>query len=404
LFEALFESHPLLKVDAVTARTHLTTTRPLVILDEVPLPPMFQRALPDLIPHGTFLFSADLPTGGDFQRLALGPLPRDESARLLAEKTGLRPNETLKFICGLVEDVSLAVIIVGNVMHEARLTPEDTLNALGDVYEGGTDPFIIALDRAYMLAHRRLSAVERQVLATAAFTPGISMAPAWFHEALGIQVEAAIERLKAFGLLYADNTRLRLPAGLRLTLRRRLATDENTIFSKLAVYLLTGAGQGDEFIHAELGNFLGAIAWAVRAGRSADVISLGKAIDPYLILHGLWDAWGATLGYILDAAVRLGDRSTEAWALHQLGTRQIGLGNVPQAAEVLKHALKLRIKTGNLTGAAYTQHNLDILLPPPPVKPDGGVPKWGRILLAVLILGAAAAIAVWLILIRLPLR
>ncbi len=48
LFEALFESEPPLKVDSVTARTYLSNTRPLVVLDEVPLPPMLQRSLPEI--------------------------------------------------------------------------------------------------------------------------------------------------------------------------------------------------------------------------------------------------------------------------------------------------------------------------------------------------------------------
>ena len=69
LFDALFESNPPLKVNATTARTYLSNTRPLVLLDEVPLTPALQNALPDILPQGALILAADLPTSGDFERL-----------------------------------------------------------------------------------------------------------------------------------------------------------------------------------------------------------------------------------------------------------------------------------------------------------------------------------------------
>lgn len=398
LFDALFESDPPLKVDSVTARTYLSNTRPLVVLDEVPLPPMLQRALPDLIPQGAFLLSADLPTGGDFQRLPVGPLPRDESLRLLAERAGIPPDETLKYICGLLEDISLAVIITGNLMRETGMTPAETLDALGQVQVGGMDAIAIALDRAYTLAFSKLGDAERKILSTAALTPGISMTHEWFNLVLGANVEAAIERLKTLGLLYASSSRLRLPVGFRLTARRRSLLDENAIFPKLVAYLLDGASGGREFIADELGNFLGALDWAVRVGRSEDVIALGRAIDPFLTLRGLWDAWGRVLDSVLNAALRLGDRAVEAWALHQAGTRLVGLGNIPQATELLKRSLSLRQKLGDQIGVGYTHHNLDILFPlTRPLRPSSRFPLAGKLLLALLGILLAAIILAWAI-------
>lgn len=396
LFEALFESEPPLKVDSVTARTYLSNTRPLVVLDEVPLPPMLQRSLPDLVPQGAFLLSADLPTGGDFQRLPLGPLPRDEAVRLLSERAGIAPNETLKYICGLLEDISLAVTITGNLMRETSMTPEETLDALGKIPVGGMDPFAIALDRAYALVFNKLGEAERKVLSAAALTPGVSISPAWFSVALGANVDAAIERLKALGLLYANSPRLRLPPGFRLTARRRSLLNEEVVFPKLAAYLREGAGRGGEFIADELGNFLGALDWAVRAGRSADVIALARTLAPFLCLRGLWDAWGRVLDFALHAAVRRGDRAAEAWALHESGARLVGQGNLSQAQELFRRALKLRQKLGDAAGAAYTRHNLDILFPASrPVRPSSGFPLVGKILLALLGLLLGAVILGW---------
>ena len=89
LFDALFESNPPLKVDAVSARTYLSNTRPLILMDEVGLSPALQRILPDLFPKGAILLAADVPISADFQRLPLGPLPRAESIALLAARAEL---------------------------------------------------------------------------------------------------------------------------------------------------------------------------------------------------------------------------------------------------------------------------------------------------------------------------
>lgn len=399
LFEALFESEPPLKVDSVTARTYLSNTRPLVVLDEVPLPPMLQRSLPDLIPQGAFLLSADLPAGGDFQRLSLGPLPREESMRLLADRAGVAPDETLKYICGLLEDISLAVTITGNLMRETSMTPEETLDALGKIPVGGMDPFAIALDRAYTLVFNKLGEAERKVLSAAALTPGVSMSPEWFSVVLGANVDAdaAIERLKALGLLYANSPRLRLPPGFRLMARRRSLFKEETIFPKLVSYLLEGAGRGNEFITGELGNFLGALDWAVRAGHFTDVIALARTLAPFLCLRGLWDAWGRVLEFALHAAVRLGDRAAEAWALHESGARMVGMGNLSQANELFRRALNLRQKLGDDAGESYTRHNLEFLFPATrPAHPASRFSLAGKLLLALLGFLLAVILLAWM--------
>jgi len=390
MFEALFEAQPRLKVDSSTARTHLSATRPLVILDEVPLPPMLQRALSDFIPEGAFLLAADLPLGGEYQRLALGPLPRDEAVHLLSEHSGIAPDETLKFICGVLEDLSLAIVVTGKLMRASGLSPAETLTSLGAHQLGGMDPIAIALDRAYLLAFSRLNEAERKILSVAAITPGVSMSPEWLNFALGAKVEAHFNHLVALGLLTLEGTRLRLPTGFRLTARRRSVLDEQAVYPRLIEYLLKQPQPDEDFFRAELGNFLGAIDWAARAGRSTNVIELGRALDPYLMQHGLWDLWGGVLDAILNAAVREGDRVTEAWALHQLGARLIGLGNISQAVELLKHALKLRQKQGDQPGAAFTQHNLDLLFPlTRPVERSQRLPANPKLLLG---LGLAAAL------------
>ncbi len=122
--------------------------------------------------------------------------------------------------------------------------------------------------------------------------------------------------------------------------------------------------KSDQFCHDELGNVLGSIAWAAQQGHEIAALELSRAISPHLTHFGLWDAWGSLLDRALKAAQAVQDHHAEAWALHQLGTRAV-LFNQTDAIALLKQALELRRTIGDKVGAAITQHNLDVLIPPP---------------------------------------
>lgn len=390
LFDLLFQSNPHLKVNMITARTYLSSTRPLVVMDEVALSPALQEALPDLFPKGAILLSASAPFGAEFERLRVGALPRAEALTLLATRAELSLNDAnrpaLEQICALLGDISLGLVVTGNVLRETNTSPSAASQAIEAVSAPERDPALAALHRAFGFAFSLLTLEERQVLSAAALTPGASMSPEWLSAALGVaSIDTLLERLKAFGLLFTNSPRLRLPLGFATPARSAAALlphtstlnvlDENIFMPSLVKFLLTPLQNNPhdwEYIHDELGNFFGALTWAVRVGRLDMVIRLGRALDPYLTLHGLWDAWGVCLGHILNAARQSGQKAVEAWALHQSGTREFGVGTRREALHLLRQALELRRTLGDTVGMAYTQHNIDLLMgpPPPPDKPQ----------------------------------
>ena len=412
LFDALFESDPPLKVDAVSARTYLSNTRPLVLMDEVGLSPAFQKTLPDLFPQGAILLTADMPFGSDFERLPVGPLPRREAVNLLATKADLTLNEAnrpvLDSVCDLLNDVSLAIVITGNVMRETKTAPGIALQTIQKLSPTTPDPVSLALDRAFAFAFGTLKPEEQKILSVAALTPGVSMSSDWLAAALpGVAIETFVERLKALGLLFANSPRLRLPPGFRGPARRSAVIDEAGLMPGLVQFLiapLQGNPQNWDYIRDELGNFLGALTWAIRSRRFGDVITLVRALDPYLSLHGLWDAWGTALGYLLDAARQAGEQSMLAWALHQSGVRELGVGTRQRALEFLKQALELRRVLGDEAGMAYTQHNIDLLMGAPPpgshgTKPAANgtqTPRPGWFWPGLVVLVVVAGLAIWL--------
>lgn len=378
LFDALFESNPLLKVNATTARTYLSNARPLVLFDEVPLTPALQNALPDLLPNAALILSADLPTGGDFERLPIKPLPRPESLTLLADKAALtltaHNRDVLDALCALLDDAPLALTITGNVLRETADSPDAALSFLRETPDSSPEPLRCALDRAFAYAFSRLSPEEQKVLSVAAQTPALSSSPDWLSYALGgIPLEAALERLQALGLLYANSPRLRLPPGFFIPAQNVAAqqVERVSLLAKLTEYLLANQTKPN-FIADELGNFAAALA----ASSGESTLALARALDPYLTLNGLWDLWGRTLSSALDAAKTLNNPSAEAWTLHQMGTRLIGLGQKPQASLLLNQALKIRESIGDAAGAAYSRHNLAALKPVPLAKPVEAKASW----------------------------
>src|SRR5262249_29533735 len=80
--------------------------------------------------------------------------------------------------------------------------------------------------------------------------------------------------------------------------------------------------------------------------------------------------WRQVLDAQLQAARALGDRDAEARALHQLGTRDLCLGQTAPARTFLTSALTMREALGDEAGAEITRHNLSLLPQPAPVDPQ----------------------------------
>jgi hypothetical protein len=96
-------------------------------------------------------------------------------------------------------------------------------------------------------------------------------------------------------------------------------------------------------------------AAATKVGWWAEAIRLARAAESYLAQSRRWGAWEAVLNHALQASRVTSDRATEAWALHQLGTRMLCLGDERQGHILLKRSLSLQRRP---TGKALTRNNL----------------------------------------------
>ncbi|MEK9161946.1 MAG: hypothetical protein AAB261_01490, partial [Chloroflexota bacterium] len=374
MFDALYESEPQLKVSTTTARTYLSNTKPLVVFDNLNFSAKQLSTLPDLFPQGAVMITSTQADEAN-QRLEIRDLKRGDSIQLFALKTDATLSEGSKAIidsiCELLGDCPLAIVTAASVMKANNLALDRLRDALKDAKVESKEKMKAGIERAYSLAYSLLSDGEKKALAIASVANGVSVDA----KMLNIS-EASIEKLKAMELLHANSPRLRIDPAMRGIVKRDV--DEQAIKSQLIYYLrdvISTQPKNFELHGDELGNVLGAIKWASDLNRLEDVMALGRGIDPYLTLHGLWDVWKATLASVLDAAKRGGDHAVEGWALHQLGTREIGVGQIESARSLLNQALQIRKSLGDEVGATFTQHNLDFLVVPPPTpkpKPDSG--------------------------------
>jgi hypothetical protein len=382
LFDKSFESEPQLKVNFDVAQTYLGNLKSLVILNGLDLSSATLPLAVDLFRQGSVLVECAREVENDLaEEIRLGPLPRKEAIELLATKAGVADDasthQILDAICALLADVPLAIVMAGRAIFENNLALKTARNMLVLARPQSAEEARRGIERAFTLARSTLTELERQWVAAAAVAPGISIDPTFLHEMAEDEATAkeAQRRLQAMGLLTANSPRLRIDQGVREF--ARLGADEGSIGEQFLRYLRTMLRQRSldwGYCADELGNILGMIEWAAGRQRWGDVIALGRDIDSYLTLHGLWEGWRRMLEQVLQSARQLGDRVNEAWALHQLGTRALGLGLSAQAIDLLRQALRLRRELGDRTGMAFTQHNLDLLIPPGSSNDDNGQP------------------------------
>ncbi|MBI1795151.1 MAG: hypothetical protein HYR70_13320 [Chloroflexi bacterium] len=372
MFDALFESEPPLKVDSAAARTYLSNVRPLVYLSGISLNSTELDELSSLFPNTPVLVETEQTVSDDdYDDLPLSPFERSDSLLLLADRSGItldsKSQPVLDEIANALGDIPGALTIIGNALKEKRLKLEDVPAGLNSVKPSTGDTVKAALSRAYRLVISTLSAEERAMLVETGSAPGISVDRKWLER--GSRADDVSKKLESLQLMYANSPRMRLISGLREFVLE--GQDDVVAKEKLLQHLeeqMQNKWRDFDFVKDELGNLLGLFDWVVSQRRWREAILLGRALDPFLTLTGRWESWRRVLADVYQAARALGDQAAQGWALHQIGTCEIGRGNWGAARKSLQQALKLRQRLGDSTGVAFTQHNLDFILHSPSPK------------------------------------
>ena len=139
-------------------------------------------------------------------------------------------------------------------------------------------------------------------------------------------IEPALRTLARRGLVVGSESRHRLADGVADQLRR---TEDLTPWVNRAITYFTAWAERYRRSRTTAGGIRGAVAaqqHAAEARRWGEVLRVGTLLEGALITGARWGAWAVSLERCLAAAKAIGDRSAEAWALHEIGTRALCVG------------------------------------------------------------------------------
>lgn len=358
LFDAWHEPIPRVKATLPALGESIGDARALVLLDDVDA--ATGAAAAAALPGASVVFST---TGGQ-------PLP---SARLVALR-GLDEDAILAVVANelgreLTEEEAggaraLAAVVAGNPLRlrQALAVVRDDPARLGAVAQhlaGGDAPRILTRQ-----ALAGLGEPEQRVVATLALPRNASLRLTDLDALAGVgRVERIVDELIRRGLASREGDRCRLVEPVAGEVEA--AWPLGSLRTAALTYIADWAGKKrnrPQAVGPEAALVAALAEWAVADGRHREALTLAGLVDAPLSLTGRWGPWGRTLEAARSAATALGDRSAEAWALHQQGVRALALGDAPTAHAVLSRAADLREADGDEEAVTATRRVLEDLL------------------------------------------
>lgn len=347
---------------------YLQPLEALVVVDGLTLDPSDVDHLRNTAAGCTFLFAGDKAELTEGRSVMLAGLPEDAARTLIEARLGrtLEPIEqaSVHAIWGWLGGNPLHLIQGAALVAQDRLTLAELATRVED---GGPDAIAAAATEA-------LSAPEKQVLTTMAAL-GDAPIPLGALTSISGQPAATVDALRERGLLQPHSPTFTSPANVKAALG---VVPQEPAVEGIVRWV---EQRSNEDIVEAAPVVQNAIEAAAAAHRWLDVIALARRLDRVLGPSGRWGAWKAALDKALDAARQLEDKVETGWALHQLGSRSVALGEFGPARELLSEALKVRAAAKDAEGAAVTKHNLEQIhlleSAPKGLRGNGGPPKSG---------------------------
>ncbi len=372
LFDAFFESDTPFKPSPAHIRLALQSKQALVLLDDVGLTRQDIDALLDAAPACTFILaSEERCVWGEGQILALGGLPPDAAQALIERELGrpLTPQER-PAVQSLHADLKGHPL---RLLQTAALAREEghSLEQVAQALHTPSPPHALANRQL-----RALSEPQGYALAALAALKGAPLSAEHLAALTGLDdAQPVLDALLRRELLQTHSPSYSISGNLDDMLSQ---VWDLTSWAEKALAHLTAWAETHRDNPADLSAItpalLQSLAWAMQSRRWPEALRLARAIEGGLILNKQWGAWEQVLQMALAAAQSGGDRAAQAWALHQIGSRALCLGNAQAAQSALAEALKLREALGDQAGAAVTRHNLQAIpkLTAPPQPPSAG--------------------------------
>jgi len=372
LFDIFYSSAGNVMPTAGQLHHSLQSIRAVILLDDLMLTREETQALIAVMPLSCFILaSLERSLWGDGEIILLGGLPEYERIELFEKELRRSLSEEeipdVQLICGHLRGNPLKIIQTASLVTSTGRT----ISEIKKQFQNDPDPLAIEKE-----LFDGLNESQQKALAVLGASGGMLVPLGIIGSFLKMtNMQAALKNLIEMGLVWNQGSRYGLVGGLGSQIGGlwNLSSWEDALINYFTNWLTQQPN--DILIEDASDVLIKVIQNAGEKNRWLEVIRLGRALERILILRKRWQAWLDILNLILKAARAYGDRSTEAWALHQMGSRAMCLNYADQARQFLTQALNIRQAIGDKDGIAVTRHNLNGLskvgVSAQPVQTDG---------------------------------
>jgi len=357
LFEAFYESDAFCKPTEAEIRRGLQEQQALILLDDAHLVQGELEEVLDIAPRSAFVVATrERRLWGEVRSVALKGLPAEDAVALLEREIerSLDPTEqsAAAALCAAVGTNPRRIRQAAAVIREQGLSLDECSRVIAQTPVANLMASIDDKQRRALLALAALPGVLLQ-------TPHVC--------AIGEvgEIEPSLTALARRGLVVSSESRYELADGVGDRLRR---TEDLKPWTNRAITYFTAWAErhqrSQDNLRQESDALLRVQQQAADIRRSGEVLQLGRLLEGPLVAGARWGAWAVSLERCVDAARAIGDRSAEAWALHELGSRALCLGDADSARALLNQAVKLREMLNDADAVAASRRNLEFVLPP----------------------------------------
>jgi hypothetical protein len=357
LFEAFYESDTVCKPTDAEIQRALQDKHALILLDDVSLRQRELEAVLDMAPRCAFVVGTrERCLWGEVRGVVLAGLPVEHAVALLERELerGLDPSERspAATVCAALDGHPLRIQQAAALIRERAIPAEAWPQHISN--ESFVAEVMTSIDEK-----------QRRVLLALTALTGVPVA---MEHISGIaelnDVEPTLMTLVRQNLVLGTQSRYHLADGISDRLRR--TEDPKPWLNRAITYFTAWAERHrrrpESLVEASDALLL-VQEHACDARRSGEVLRLGLLLEGPLVAGARWGAWGTAVERCLTAARALGDRTVEAWALHEIGTRAACLGHTDSARRFLMQSASLRDSLGERAAAAVSRRNLGFVAP-----------------------------------------
>jgi hypothetical protein len=357
LFEAFYESEPFCKPTEAEIRRGLQDKQALILLDDAHLTQDELEVVLDIVPRGAFVVATrERRLWREVRSIVLKGLPAEDAVALLEREIERSLDVTERAaaatLCWAIDGNPLRILQAAAVIREQSLSLDQSSRIIAQT------PVVNLM--------ASIDEKQRRALLALAALPGVLLQARHVCAIAEVgEIEPSLTALVRRGLVISSESRYELVEGVGDRLRR---TEDLKPWTNRAITYFTAWAErhqrSQDTLQHEAEALLRVQQHAADARRSGEVLQLGRLLEESLVASARWGAWAVALERCLAAARAIGDRSAEAWALHELGSRALCLGDAGKARALLSQAITLRESVNDVDAVAATRRNLDFVLPP----------------------------------------